>query len=206
MPQGFEVFGVDVSHHQGNIDWMEVSAMSDNGFPLRFAVIKATEGGDFKDTNYDVNYATARECGLACGAYLFYNPGTSPSSQAAFYINNVSLASGDLPPVVDVEHKGKSVGQLRKDVLECLVLLENHYGTSPIIYTSYKFWKHYLNVPDFEKYKFWIAHYYIDDPDDDIDWTIWQFTDRGNVPGIDSYVDLNVFNGSYDSFRQTLVK
>lgn len=206
MPSGFQVYGIDVSHHQGTVDWDKVASSSDRDYPIRFALIKATEGGDFLDENFEINFSRAQAAGLACGAYLFYNPDSPPESQAAFYINNVSLVAGCLPPVVDIESKGESRERLQTDLLECLEMLERHYGVKPIIYTSYKFRKHYLNNPVFDRYMLWMAQYRSETPGDDSDWSIWQFTDRGCVEGIREYVDLNVFRGTLESFRSFLIK
>ena len=206
MPSGFQVYGIDVSHHQGEVNWNRIAASSSREFPILFAMIKATEGGDFLDENYAANFAAARMSGLACGAYLFYNPDSPPDAQAAFYINNVSLGKGCLPPVIDIENNGESRNRLQTDLLECLDILEKHYGVKPIIYASYKFWKHYLNNPSFRKYHLWIAHYRTDRPESDTGWSIWQFSDRGRMDGIRGYVDLNVFNGDVSDFRSLLMK
>lgn len=206
MPHGFKVFGIDVSHHQGTIDWDRLALTGQNDYPIRFALVKATEGGDFKDENYDANIANARRVGMTCGSYLFFNPMTDPSVQASFFTSAVTLQSGDIPPVVDVEQRGESRELLQRHLLECLRLIERHYGVKPIIYTSYKFRHHYLNIPAFNDYLFWIAHYYVEKPDDDARWTLWQFTDRGRVDGISGYTDLNAFAGTPDEFHSILVK
>lgn len=206
MPSGFQVYGIDVSHHQGSIDWNKVAMSSDAEYPIRFALMKATEGGDFLDENFEVNFSGAQTAGLVCGAYLFYNPFSSPETQASFYINNVSLGKDCLPPVVDIENKGESRDVLQADLLKCIEILEKHYGVKPIIYTSYKFRKHYLNNPAFDRYRLWIAQYRIEKPENDMDWSIWQFTDRGHLEGIRGNVDLNVFRDSQKSFSSFLMK
>lgn len=204
MPGGMELYGIDVSHHQGLIDWSRVSECSGNEYPLRFVFIKATEGGNFKDENYDYNIEEARKSGLSCGSYLFYNPSTPPELQAGFFIHNVSLRAGDLPPVLDVEKHGDSREEFQRDILKCVAILESYYGVKPVIYTSYKFKKRYLDTPELNGYPFWMAHYYVEKPDNDAAWTLWQFTDRGRVSGIDGYTDLNAFNGTMSDFRKLL--
>lgn len=205
LPLNYSVIGIDVSHHQGDIQW---GKMNPEGcqHPLKFVFIKATEGGDFKDENYEKNLAGAREAGLACGSYLFFNPSTPASAQADFFIRNVSLMPGDLPPVIDVERRGNSPQSLQKSLLECLRILENHYGVRPIVYSSYRFRKRYLDNPLLDEFPAWMAHYYVEEPEEDADWLLWQFTDRGVVDGIEGYSDLNVFNGSEAEFRNLTVK
>lgn len=205
LPSGYDVIGIDVSHHQGIIDWEKV-ASSVQEYPIRFAFIKATEGGNFKDEYYERNIAGARAAGLACGSYLFYNPRTSPSLQADFFIRNVSLEPGDLPPVVDVERHSDSHSSLQNELLDCLRILENHYGVRPVIYASTKFRHRYLNAPEFDEYQFWVAHYYVEHPEEEAAWTVWQFTDRGEVDGIGCRTDMNVFYGSTVRFEEMRVR
>lgn len=206
MPGGYGLYGIDVSHHQGEIDWSMVPVSRSVEFPLSFVFMKATEGHSFKDENFDVNLAGARAAGLACGAYLFYDPSDSPKSQAGFFIDNVSLKDGDLPPVVDVEKRSGNSIAFQRNLLSCLEILEQHFGVRPIIYASYKFRKNYLTLPEFGRYPFWVAHYYVDEPcSDGSSWDFWQFTDRGRVPGIRGNTDLNVFGGSQTEFGKLLV-
>ena len=103
----------------------------------------------------------------------FFIPSTSAARQADFFIHNVSLEAGDLPPVLDVEKKPESRQQFRHDVLSWLQTVEKYYGVRPIIYTSDRFLKAYLSGPEFESYPLWIAHYYVDYPESDMEWKFW---------------------------------
>lgn len=206
MPAGYGLYGMDVSHHQGTIDWTKVAASVTGEFPLSFVIVKATEGKGFLDENLASNRAGAREAGLAFGAYLFYDPSDTPQSQAEFFIGNVPLRAGDLPPVVDVEKRAGSAESFQQNLLACLRILESHYGVKPVIYASYKFRKRYLTSDEFDAYPFWVAHYYVDEPcEDGTAWDLWQFTDRGRVPGIRGNTDLDVFAGTSADFHKLLV-
>ena len=137
MPCRYEVHGVDVSHYQGVIDWKRVAADSLGDFPLRFAFLKATEGGDHGDSTFQRHFAEARKAGLVCGAYHYFIPATDARRQADFFIRTVPLRKGDLPPVLDVETLGKrSPRELRAAVKIWLNHVERHYGVKPILYTS----------------------------------------------------------------------
>jgi len=198
IPDGYAVHGIDISHHQGDIDWQKLSALQQADIPIRFVFIKATEGGDHKDRLFDDNFAAAREQGFIRGAYHFYNPATDPVVQADFFISHVQLEKGDLPPVIDVE---KAPSRLQQPTFYAqlsifLYRLEAHYGVRPIIYTSYKFKERYLDVPELDRYPLWIAHYHVAHPGYQGDWLFWQHTDRAVLPGIDEKTDLNVFHGS----------
>lgn len=204
IPNGYSVYGIDVSHYQGRIDWQRVAVSSEGEYPLRFVMLKATEGGDYKDSTFDANIDSARQAGLICGAYHFYNPKTSPIDQANFFTKNVELFSGDLPPVVDIESRGDDKETLQKDLLKWLSIVENHYGIRPIIYTSVKFRHKYLDNHEFDKYQFWIAHYYVDKPDTETEWKFWQCSDRARIGGIEGHTDLNVFAGSLSDLQKIL--
>ena len=196
MPAGYRVHGIDVSHYQGDIDWKMLGQTRQGQFPIQFIFMKATEGGDYTDDRFAANFDSARVHGFVRGAYHFYNPKTDANKQADFFIQSVKLEPGDLPPVLDIEKKGKDMKKLQADLKVWLRKVENHYGVKPIIYASYKFKTRYLNESVFNTYPYRIAHYYVDSVRYEGDWRFWQHTDVGTLPGIDEKVDLNVFNGS----------
>jgi len=207
IPNGNTYYGIDVSHHQGQIDWKKVvSASAASEYPLKFVFIKATEGASFNDPDYGTNIVNARNMGFTCGSYHFYNPKTSPAKQAAFFLENLSLLPGDLAPVVDVEVAGAKGGNLASDLIQFLYEVENKTGVTPIIYTSAKFRDHHLSDPAFDRFPLWVAHYYVENPATKAEWKIWQFTDKGRVPGISEATDMNVFRGTAEEFRALLVK
>ena len=195
MPAGYRVHGIDVSHYQGDIDWKMLGQTRQGQFPIQFIFMKATEGGDYTDDRFAANFDSARVHGFVRGAYHFYNPKTDANKQADFFIQSVKLEPGDLPPVLDIEKKGKDMKKLQADLKVWLRKVENHYGVKPIIYASYKFKTRYLNDSVFNTYPYWIAHYYVDSVRYEGDWKFWQHTDVGTLPGIEEKVDLNVFNG-----------
>lgn len=207
LPADYDVHGIDISHHQGIIDWRQLSASRDSElFPLRFIFLKATEGGDYADKRFIQHFDSARQYGFVRGAYHYFQPKTDPVKQADFFIRTVHLEAGDLPPVLDVEITGKkSNSELQDAVKVWLNRIEAHYGVKPIIYTSYKFKKRHLNTPYFDTYPYWIAHYYVDSVRYEGAWHFWQHTDVGNVPGIYKPVDLNVFNGTQLQFDSLLI-
>jgi lysozyme len=122
--------------------------------------------------------------------------------QAQNFIKRVELESGDLPPVLDVEQRnGSTVSQLKAEVKKWLETIENYYGVVPIIYTNVDFYNNYLG-PEFDKYPLWVAHYYEEQqPRIKRNWAFWQHNDQGNVNGITSKVDFNVFNGDSLEFK-----
>lgn len=198
-PNGYEIQGIDISHYQGDIDWTLVKTATINECPIRFVLIKATEGASIVDENFKENFFQAREHGLIRGAYHFWSKRSSAKEQAQHFLNNVSLERGDLPPILDVEHKPKNkpVEEFQKDILEWLDIMENTYGVKPIIYTYLNFKMKYLSDKRFTDYPFWIAHYYVEEMKYQGPWKFWQHTDAGRLPGIEGEVDFNIYNGSF---------
>lgn len=205
-PEGYSIHGIDVSHHQGDIDWEILSRAEIGGEPVSFAFIKATEGKSLLDENFNENFYEAREYGFIRGAYHFFTPSVSGREQAAYFIKQVHLEEGDLPPVLDIEQTGGlTTVQVRREALTWLRTVEANFGVRPIIYTYYKFKEQYLNTPEFDRYPYWIAHYYVKDLQYKGPWKFWQHTDCGRLPGIKGRVDLNIYNGSmYDLRRLTI--
>lgn len=206
-PDGYEIHGIDISHYQGDIDWDDLRNAMIEGCPLRFIVIKATEGSSRVDEKFNDNFYMAREYGYIRGAYHFWSNKSTAREQAYFFLNKVRLEEGDLPPVLDVEHKPKdrSAEDFQRDILTWLHIVEDKYHVKPIIYTYYKFKEKYLNAPVFDDYPYWIAHYYVDKVEYKGEWKFWQHTDVGRLPGIKGYVDFNIYNGSYYDLRKLTI-
>ena len=206
-PEVSEIHGIDISHHQGEIKWKKLAGAKINNNPVTFIIIKATQGVGFVDENFKDNFHNAREYGFIRGAYHYWSNITSPEQQAEFYIDKVKLEKGDLAPVLDVEDfpKNADIVTFQENVLRWLNIVEEEYGVTPIIYTGYKFKVDYLNSPIFNRYPFWMAHYYVSKVKYKGEWKFWQHTDAGRLPGINGYVDFDVYNGSYyDLMRLTI--
>lgn len=206
-PEGFEIHGIDISHYQGKIDWEQLKNAMIKGCPVRFVIIKSTEGSSRLDENFRENFNQARDFGFIRGVYHFWSNKSTAREQAYYFLDQVHLTDGDLPPVLDIEHKpaDKSVEDFQRDVLTWLHIVEDKYHVKPIIYTYYKFKEQYLSAPVFEDYPYWIAHYYVDKVQYKGKWKFWQHTDVGKLPGIKGYVDFNIYNGSYYELKQLCI-
>jgi lysozyme len=207
IPDGYAVHGIDISHHQGDIDWDKLQPLQQAAVPIRFVFVKATEGGDHVDRRFDDNFAAAREHGFLRGAYHFYNPATDPIVQADFFISHVTLEKGDLPPVIDVEKVPSRIEQqtFYAQLSQFLYRLEAHYGVRPVIYTFLKYRERYLDYPEFNRYPLWIAHYHVPQPAYEGKWVFWQHTDRAVLPGIEEKTDLNVFQGTLKDLQSMTI-
>lgn len=206
-PEGYEIHGIDISHYQGDINWDKLRNAMIEGCPLRFIMIKSTEGASKLDSKFKENFKQARENGYIRGAYHFWSNKSSARDQAYYFLDKVKLEDGDLPPVLDVEHKPQeqSVEDFQRDILTWLHIVEDKYHVKPIIYTYYKFKEKYLSAPVFDDYPYWIAHYYVDKVEYKGPWKFWQHTDAGKLPGIKGYVDFNIYNGSFYDMRKLTI-
>ena len=206
-PEGYEIHGIDISHYQGKIDWEQLKNAMIKGCPVRFVIIKSTEGSSRLDENFRENFNLARDFGFIRGVYHFWSNKSTAREQAYYFLDQVHLTDGDLPPVLDIEHKpaDKSVEDFQRDVLTWLHIVEDKYHAKPIIYTYYKFKEQYLSAPVFDDYPYWIAHYYVDKVQYKGKWKFWQHTDVGKLPGIKGYVDFNIYNGSYYELKQLCI-
>ena len=206
-PDGYEIHGIDISHYQGDIDWNKLKMAKIGNSPVKFILIKSTEGSNQLDENFNDNFYQAREYGFIRGAYHFWSNKSTPRQQAYYFLKQVHLEDGDLPPVLDVEHKpkDKSNEEFQRDVLTWLHIVEDKYHVKPILYTYYKFKEAYLNTPVFDDYPYWIAHYYVEKVAYKGPWKFWQHTDVGKLPGIKGYVDFNIYNGSYYDLRKLTI-
>lgn len=206
-PEGYEIHGIDISHYQGEIDWEQLKNAMIEGCPVRFVIIKSTEGASHLDDHFRENFNQVRDYGFIRGVYHFWSNKSSAREQAYYFLDKVHLTEGDLPPVLDIEHKpaDKSVDDFQRDVLTWLHIVEDKYHAKPIIYTYYKFKEKYLSAPVFDDYPYWIAHYYVDKVQYQGKWKFWQHTDAGKLPGIKGYVDFNIYNGSFYDLRKLCI-
>ena len=206
------VQGIDVSHHQGNINW---SAVANAG--IDFAYMKATEGTYFIDGKFDRNYTRSYNQGIIRGAYHFANPSDSGgAAQARFFVNNGGGWSADgktLPPVLDIEYNpygadcyGLTDGQMVNWITDFSNTVKNLSGRYPAIYTTTNWWStctgNYGGFADTNP--LWIARWSSDPnplPNGWGTYTIWQYTATGSVSGVNGNVDRNVFNGSYSRLK-----
>ena len=207
MPTEYGIHGIDVSRYQDIIAWEEVRKMDVDNIRLGFAFIKATEGIGNTDPQFFRNWKRTGANEIVRGAYHFFIASKDGKLQAENFIKRVDLQPGDLPPVLDVEQRnGVSKSQLQKEVRKWLQTVEAYYKVKPIIYTNVDFYNQYLGS-EFDQYPLWVAHYYqMEQPRINRDWVFWQHNDQGNVNGITSKVDFNVFSGDSVEFKMLLVR
>jgi lysozyme len=199
----YPVRGLDVSHHQGPIDWVAVKNAG-----MTFAYIKATEGSDYKDPAFVRNWSDSAAAGIARGAYHFFTLGTSGQLQANNFIATVPVESSVLPPAIDLEFSGYNVGRniAGNDFVRELSVfydaLVTRYDKLPVVYTTYRFKKQYLRSMPLDR--LWIREILTKPRLEAEPWIFWQFSARSRVAGISTFVDVDVFKGNADEFRDLI--
>lgn len=192
------VRGIDVSHYQGTIDWNSVAKAR-----AAFTFIKATEGTSGYDSEFQANWSGSHAAGLLRGAYHFFQPGEDPRQQAMNFLKVVQPRPRDLPPVLDVEAKGEP-REIIAGIKTWLTAVELAAGKTPILYTNPSYWAD-LKVSDFGRFPLWIAEYGVAAPkvpEGWSTWTFWQFSESGVVPGIQGYVDFDLYQGTLPDLQR----
>lgn len=197
----YPIRGIDISHHQGDITWSDIEFNT-----YSFVFMKATEGTTFIDPLFQKNMTEATNTTLYVGAYHYFTFADSGREQALHFIANVHKELISLPPVIDLEFMeysdtGPDYKRFNEELSSFIKLIRNYYGEDPIIYTTYEFMENYL-INTFTEYDYWIRDL-LRAPDlDDRSISFWQFKNRGQINGIDGYVDINVFNGNQLDFEK----
>lgn len=187
-----EHFGVDVSNHQGDIDWRAVAEDD-----IRFAYIKATEGGDFTDARFRENWRDAGKAGLDRGAYHFFTLCRPGREQARHFLSVAPPDPGALSPAVDFEIAGNcsrrpTPPEVDAEVRAFLAVLEEAWDREVIVYVRDD-WESQYPVRDELDRPLW--HFrFLRRPNVD-GWVIWQIHGFAHVDGIAGGVDLNIMKG-----------
>ncbi|RMZ57942.1 glycoside hydrolase family 25 protein [Chryseobacterium nematophagum] len=200
-----KTYGFDISHYQNieDIQWDSLS-VGNKIIPLEFVVIRATMGNQNSDKHFNQFWKEAKKHDMIRGAYHFYRADEDPIIQANNFLENVKLESGDLPPILDIEKvpKRKTNQKLIEDLKVWCKIIEEAYGQKPIIYTYYNYYKDFLEE-EFQDYPLWLANYNdVPSPTPNGNWDFWQFTENGIVHGINTKVDLDIYNGSIWSLKR----
>ncbi len=204
------VQGIDVSKWQGDIDWPKVAASG-----VKFVYIRAAYGADLQDRLFQQNWDGARQAGLLRGAYHFCRAHQSAQAQIDMMLGTVPANdTGELPPWYDLERYGPDPVVKGKELVdfsnEYMLGVEAQWGRRMDIYTGYYFWQSNLRVnfkyPDWPNYRQLALAQYPSGPPTNPwlipsgwdDWTIWQYSSKGVIPGISGNVDMDFFNGNYE--------
>lgn len=192
--------GIDVSSHQGDINW---AAVKEAGIEFAFIRVgyRGYETGKINlDSKFVRNITEAKKYGIKCGVY-FYSVAkdeVEAAQEANFVLAALEGYTLDLPIVIDVEHRsdrvaGLSAAQRTNNTLAFIKVIKDS-GRQVMIYTGHYFYHNYLEKNRLADIPLWIA-YYTDDNKKvaDVNYSYWQYTSSGKVPGISGNVDLDIY-------------
>ena len=189
------VHGIDLSHYQGEVFWETVGENT----KMAYVYLKATEGGNRIDAQYERNIEMAHRHGLKVGSYHFFRPKTPVITQLENFMMQCRPGEQDLIPMIDVETTGGLSNEEFCDSLHAFLdLVEQTYHQSPLIYTFRNFYNRHL-IGQINDYKLMIAMYTDEEPElaDGRDITMWQYTSPGRIVGVRGNVDKSRFMGNH---------
>lgn len=193
-PSKVQYDGIDVSKHQGTINWEELKMNT----KIKFVYVKASEGSNHVDSKYHENIKNARKHGFKVGSYHFFRTTSSARTQAINFLQTANRDEQDLIPVIDVEeNKNWSRDRLRDSVKVFVDIVEDYYGCKPMIYAGETFFNRHLGLA-FKDYPLFIAKYSDIKPNVNIKWILWQFSESGKFRGVkENLVDMSRFNKGF---------
>lgn len=186
--------GIDVSIWQGTINYEKVANSG-----VEIVYIRSSEGNSFVDPYYLRNYNNAKQNGLKVGFYHYLTATTEQEAieQADFFVSLVGGLEADCRLAMDFEQfNGLNIEEINNVSLTFLQRVEEKSGKEVVIYSDT-----YNAINTFSeelaiKYPIWIAEYDVEEPENNGKWNSWvgfQYSDIGEVPGIDAKVDLDYF-------------
>lgn len=190
------VHGIDLSHYQGEVFWETVGENT----KMAYVYLKATEGGDRIDSYFERNIDLAHRYGLKVGSYHFFRPKTDLERQMRNFMTQCLPGEQDLIPMLDVETTGNlPVEEFRDSLMKFLWLMEATYRQKPLVYTFRNFYNKHLQGGLLDDYPLMIAMYTNEEPElaDGRDITMWQYTGKGRIVGVNGYVDKSRFMGRH---------
>ena len=184
--------GIDVSEHQGHIDWAKVAKDG-----VQFAVIRAGYGRELsqKDDYFEQNYTAAKKAGIQVGAYWYSyaNSVKRAEEEAKTCLKVLEGKKFDLPIFFDQEYE-KSIlalsSKTRTDIILKFLEIIQAAGRKCGLYSSTNFITTKLQASRLRQYPLWIAEYGSKLHYPGTVWA-WQYTSTGRVSGIKGHVDCN---------------
>ena len=196
------ILGIDVSEHQGDINWKEVKKSG-----VEFAILRlgyrgyGKEGKIILDKSFEENYKNAKEEGIDLGVYFFSQAINieEVEQEANFVLENLKEKQLDFPIVFDLEkikNDDARTDNLSQDEINNMTLkfceIIKDKGYTPCIYGNAKTFTTKMNLELFNNYDKWYADYQ-EKPLYPYDFNLWQYTESGKVNGIEGNVDIDLY-------------
>lgn len=188
--------GIDVSEWQGNINFEQVAASG-----IKVVYIRSSLGSSYIDPYFQQNYQRAKAAGLKIGFYHYVTARSVPQaqSQARFFAQVIQGKKFDCRLAMDFEDlTNLSAAQATEIGLAFIRETEKVSGKKAVVYSNtYNAGAMFSGA--LTKYPLWAASYGVSQPSSAVNWTSWagwQYTDRGQIPGISGYVDRDIFTSA----------
>lgn len=194
--------GIDISAFQGYIDWETLDKSGDVDFVIMRVGYRGYGSGAIVEDSQFADYKSAvSELGIDAGVYFFsqaisYEEGVE---EANFVLDRIKDMDVKYPVIIDTEQVeaedargNKSSNEERTDGIVGFCETIKNAGYTPMIYASRNWYAQNLDMDRLGDYKLWLAQY-ANVPDFPYKFTGWQYTCEGKVPGIEGYVDINVW-------------
>lgn len=191
--------GIDVSVHNGNIDWQKVKSSG-----IDFAILRAGYGREIsqKDARFEENYRNAKSAGIPVGAYWYSYAMSEDEArlEADVFLSVIKDKQFEFPVYFDVEEKrqfylGKEkVSAIMRAFLERIEsagYFVGLYGSASSLTTH--------TTDDIKsRYTIWLAHW-VEKTNYSGSYALWQYSEKGSVPGINGNVDLDICTTDFPS-------
>lgn len=192
--------GIDVSKHQGEIDWAKVAADG-----VEFAFIRVGNrgygsGAIVEDPQFEANVVGAISNNIKVGVYFFSQAVTveEAKEEAEFVLNKIAPYRITCPVVLDVEKVADDQARMNliskeERTANTIAFLEaiEAAGYKTMLYHNMEMGTLMMDMTQLEKYEKWLA-YYNKEFYYPYDFSIWQYSDKGKVDGINGNVDMNI--------------
>lgn len=183
-----ELYGIDISEWQGNIDWGAVRSAK------YFAIIRAGYGTSGVDKYYQQNYDNAKAAGVKVGAYLYSYAGSGDEAdaEANHFVDLLRGKQFEWPVYYDIEEGSIFDRGIQNEIARrfCSILEANRYYCG--IYASASRLNSNFDQDVKDKYTIWVAHWGVPQPSYTGTYHVWQSTSDGSCPGIGGRVDQDV--------------
>ena len=202
---------MDVSRHQGTIDWAKVKASGKvDGVILR-AMGNSAEGkpsAPYTDPQFARNYAECKRLGIPCGVYGYFKATTREQAdkELAYFKKLLTGRAFELPVAVDIEDKvqqalGKAV---LTDLVAYILGVVQSWGVYTMLYTGLWFGNTFLRMGGaaLKPFDVWLAAYRSTKPATSWPFGMWQYTSTARVPGVSTNVDMSHAYKDYPAIIQ----
>ena len=202
--------GCDLSYHNKSVNFDELAAAGCEFVMLRCGYRGYSEGGMVKDEKFETYASEAERVGIKVGVYFFTQALTPEEArdEADFTLSIIKYHNISYPVAFDTEYIDDEEArtntteisdELRSEICTAFCERIKEEGYYPMIYASENWFRRSLEVESLKQYDFW-APQYLEENYFLYDFTIWQYTDEGSIPGVSGPVDLDISMVDYASF------